>query len=142
MYLFKDKEEIEIPYTCKLCLKEFKFKITKQEYRDTTKFPIVKKIVHGEPEHELIVYFNQYLEVENFEIKELPKEAPVSYSEELTRQVLGELGLNETEIELYFKITGREAVSIGEMALLINRPKEECEKIAKKFVEKGLFAII
>ena len=139
MYLFKDKEEIEIPYTCKLCLKEFKFKITKQEYRDTTKFPIVKKIVHGEPEHELIVYFNQYLEVENFEIKELPKEAPVSYSEELTRQVLGELGLNETEIELYFKITGREAVSIGEMALLINRPKEECEKIAKKFVEKGLF---
>ncbi|MCJ7647157.1 MAG: hypothetical protein MUP85_00945, partial [Candidatus Lokiarchaeota archaeon] len=139
MYLFKEKDEVEIPYTCKLCLNEIKFKITADEYKKTTKFPIKKEIEHGDPTHILVAYFNQYLEVENFKIKEITKERDVKFSEELTKQVLSELDLSSEEVELYFRTTGREAVSIGEMAILINKSKEECQKIAKKFVEKGLF---
>jgi len=139
MYLFKDKEQVEIPYSCKVCLKEIKFKVTVDEYKAVTKFPIKKESLHGDPQHKLVIYLNQYLEVENFEIKDVMKREEVSYSEEITRQVLGEVGLNDEEIELYFRTTGREAVSIGEMALLINKPKDLCEGIAKKFVEKGLF---
>ena len=139
MYLFKDEEEVEIPYTCKLCLKEITFKITKKEYQDVSKFPIKKEVVHGSPEHNLIVYFNQYLEVENFEIKEMLKKEDVSYSKELTKQVLSEIDLSDDEIELYFRITGREAVSIGEMAILTGKPKAECQEMATKFVKKGLF---
>ncbi|MBA7602483.1 hypothetical protein ES703_09572 [subsurface metagenome] len=139
MYLFKDKEEVEIPYTCKLCLKEISFKITKKEYKDVSKFPIKKEFLHGPPEHNLIVYFNQYLEVENFEIKEILKKEEVSYSKELTKQVLSEIDLSDDEIELYFRITGREAVSIGEMAILTGKPKAECQEMATKFVKKGLF---
>jgi len=137
--MFKDKDEVEIKYSCKICLKEIPFRITKKEYMDTTKFPIKKESVHGDPEHKLIVFFNQYLEVENFEIKHTLKREEVSYSEELTRQVLSELDLTDKEIELYFRTTGREAVSVGEMALLINEPKEVCQNIADKFIEKGLF---
>ena len=139
MYLFKEKDEVEIPYTCKLCLNELKFKIKADEYKKVSKFPIKKEIEHGDPAHILIVYFNQYLEVENFKIKEITKEREVKFSEELTKQVLSELDLTTEEVELYFRTTGREAVSIGEMAILINKPKEECQNIANKFVEKGLF---
>ncbi|MFX1234737.1 MAG: hypothetical protein ACFFBY_09275, partial [Promethearchaeota archaeon] len=139
MYLFKDKDQVEIPYSCKVCLKEIKFKVTVDEYKAVTKFPIKKESLHGDPQHKLVVFLNQYLEVENFEIKDVLKREEVSYSQDLIRQVLGELGLNDEEIELYFRTTGREAVSIGEMALLINKPKELCEGIAIKFVEKGLF---
>ncbi|MFW9939083.1 MAG: hypothetical protein ACFFD5_15665 [Candidatus Thorarchaeota archaeon] len=139
MYLFKDKEEVEIPYGCKVCLKEIKFRVSAKEYKDVTKFPIRKESVHGDPPHKLVVYLNQYLEVENFEIKEILKREEVSYSEELMKQVLSEIELTPEEIELYFRTTGREAVSVGEMAILVNKPKTECEKIAKKFVEKGLF---
>jgi len=139
LYLFKDKEEIDIPYTCKLCLNELKFKITADEYKKVSKFPIKKEIEHGDPAHVLIVYFNQYLEVENFKIKEITQERDVKFSEELTKQVLSELDLTSEEVELYFRTTGREAVSIGEMALLIGKPKEQCQEIATKFVEKGLF---
>lgn len=140
MYQFKEKDEIEIPVSCKICLKEIKFKVSKDEYKEVKKFPIKKEYVHGEPPHKLIVFINQYLEVENFEIKDIVrKEEEVAYSEELTRQVLSEIDLNDEEIELYFRTTGREAVSLGEMALLIGKPKEECKTIADKFVEKGLF---
>ena len=139
MYLFKDKDEVEIPYTCKLCLKEISFKISKAEYQKITKFPLKKELVHGTPEHKLIVYFNQYLEAENFEIKEMLKKEEVHYSEELTRQVLSELDLSGDEVDLYFRSTGREAVSLGEMAILSGKSKEECDKIARKFVQKGLF---
>ena len=140
MYLFKDKDEIEITHTCKICLKEIKFKVTKDEYRDVKRFPIKKENVHGDPAHKLTIFINQYLEVENFEIKDvLRTEEEVTYSEELTKQVLGDIGLNDEEIELYFRTTGREAVSLGEMSLLINKPKDKCKEIADKFVEKGLF---
>ena len=105
-----------------------------------TKFPIKKEDVHGEPPHKLIAFINQYLEVENFEIKDvIEKEKDVSYSKELTKQVLSEIDLSDEEIELYFRTTGREAVSIGEMSILIDKPKEKCKEIADKFVEKGLF---
>ncbi|MFX0042457.1 MAG: hypothetical protein ACFE8L_06065 [Candidatus Hodarchaeota archaeon] len=140
MYQFKDKDEIDIPVSCKICLKEIKFKISKDEYKEVKKFPIKKEYVHGDPPHKLVVFINQYLEVENFEIKDVVrKEEEVVYSEELTRQVLSEIDLNDEEIELYFRTTGREAVSLGEMALLIGKSKEECKSIADKFVEKGLF---
>ncbi|UCD02066.1 MAG: hypothetical protein JSV23_03325 [Promethearchaeota archaeon] len=140
MYLFKDKDIIEIPITCKICLKELKFPISVDEYKEITKFPIRKEDIHGEPAHKLIVFINQYLEVENFEIKDvIEKEKEVSYSKELTKQVLSEIDLSDEEIELYFRTTGREAVSIGEMSILIDQPKEKCKQIADKFVEKGLF---
>ena len=139
MYLFKEKDEVEIPYTCKLCLKEIPFKITKKEYQEVTRFPITKQLTHGDPAHTLIVNLNQYLEVENFEIKEILQKEEVTYSEELTKQVLSEIDLTDDEIELYFRITGREAVSIGEMAILTGKTKAKCKEIADKFVQKGLF---
>ncbi|MCK4481134.1 MAG: hypothetical protein KAV01_11445 [Candidatus Lokiarchaeota archaeon] len=140
MYLFKDKDIVEVPITCKMCLKELKFPISADEYKEIRKFPIKKEDIHGEPAHKLIVFINQYLEVENFEIKDvIEKEKDVSYSKELTKQVLSEIDLSDEEIDLYFRTTGREAVSIGEMSILIDKPKEKCKEIADKFVEKGLF---
>ena len=140
MYLFKDKDIVDVPITCKICLKELKFPISVDEYKEIKKFPIKKEDVHGEPAHKIIVFINQYLEVENFEIKDvIEKEKDVSYSKELTKQVLSEIDLSDEEIELYFRTTGREAVSIGEMSILIDKPKEICKEIADKFVEKGLF---
>ena len=139
MYLFKEKDEVEIPYTCKLCLKEIPFKITKKEYQEVTRFPITKQLTHGDPAHKLVVNFNQYLEIENFEIEEILQKEVVAYSEELTRQVLSEIDLTDDEIELYFRITGREAVSIGEIAILTGKSKAVCKDMADKFVQKGLF---
>ena len=140
MYLFKDNDVVEVPITCKICLKEIKFPISVDEYKEIKKFPIRKEDVHGEPPHKLIVFLNQYLEVENFEIKDMiEKTEDVSYSKELTKQVLSEIDLTDEEIDLYFRTTGREAVSIGEMSILIGKPKEDLKKIAEKFVEKGLF---
>ena len=140
MYLFKDKDIVEVPITCKMCLKEVKFPISADEYKEIKKFPMKKEDIHGEPAHKLIVFINQYLEVENFEIKDvIEKEKDVTYSKELTKQVLSEIDLSDEEIDLYFRTTGREAVSIGEMSILIDKPKEKCKEIADKFVEKGLF---
>jgi len=138
MYLFKDQEEITIPFTCKSCLNEIKLVITAEEYEKTTEFPIRKEHIHGIPQHKLIVFFDKNLEIANFEIVDII-EKDVSYSRELTRQVLSEIELSDEEIELYFLTTGRAAVSLGEMAILIEKTKEECEVIAKKFVEKGLY---
>ncbi|MFW9973411.1 MAG: hypothetical protein ACFFDF_24720, partial [Candidatus Odinarchaeota archaeon] len=140
MYLFKDKDIVEVSITCKICLKEIKFPISVIEYKEIKKFPIRKEDTHGEPSHKLIVFINQYLEVENFEIKDVIEKAKdVTYSKELTRQVLSEIDLSDEEIELYFRTTGREAVSTGEMSILTGKSKEDCKKIADKFVEKGLF---
>ncbi|MCK4380380.1 MAG: hypothetical protein KAW51_04515, partial [Candidatus Lokiarchaeota archaeon] len=140
MYLFKDNDIVEVPITCKKCLKEVKFPISADEYKEIKKFPMKKEDIHGEPAHKLIVFINQYLEVENFEIKDvIEKEKDVAYSKELTKQVLSEIDLSDEEIDLYFRTTGREAVSIGEMSILIDKPKEKCKEIADKFVEKGLF---
>ena len=140
MYLFKDKDVIEVPITCKYCLKEIKFPIAKNEYKDVTKFPIKRESVHGVPEHKLTVFINMSLEIENFEIQELgEKEEEVVYSEELIKQVLSDIELSDEEIELYFRTTGRETVSLGEISILIGKPKDECKKIVDKFIEKGLF---
>ena len=43
--------------------------------------------------------------------------------------------LTDDEIELYFRTTGRGEVSLGEMALLSNKTKEECRIISDRFVE-------
>ncbi|UCC19331.1 MAG: hypothetical protein JSV62_14700 [Promethearchaeota archaeon] len=140
MYLFKDKDIVEVPITCKICLKEIKFPISVDEYKEITKFPIQKENIHGDPSHKLIVFINQYLEVENFEIIDIIEKAKdVSYSKELAKQVLSEIDLLDEEIDLYFRTTGREAVSIGEMSILTGKSKEECKEIAEKFVDKGLF---
>ncbi len=138
MYLFKDQEEITIPFICKSCLKEIKLVITAEEYKNTTEFPIRKENIHGEPPHKLIVFFDKNLEIANFNIEDII-EKDVSYSRELTRQVLSEIELSDEEIELYFLTTGRPAVSLGEISILIDKPKEECETIAEKFVQKGLY---
>lgn len=140
MYLFKDKDIIEVPITCKFCLKEIKFPISKKEYQDVRKFPIKKESIHGDPEHKLTVFINMTLEIENFEIQDLKeKEEEVIYSEELMKQVLGDIELSDEEIELYFRTTGRETVTLGEISILIGKTKEDCKKIVDKFIEKGLF---
>ncbi len=139
MYLFNDQNELTIPIKCKLCLAELQFKITSDEYKEIKQFPIQREFVHGTPAHKLIAFFNKSLEVENFTIEEILQKE-VSYSKELTRQVLSEIELTDEEVELYFLTTGRDAVSIGEMEILSkNKTKEQCELIAKKFVDKGLF---
>lgn len=142
MYLFKDQEEIEVEVSCKLCLKKLKFTITVDEYKNTTEFPIIREDIHGKPEHKLIVYINKNLEVENFELEDVLEEKEISFSEELTRQVLSDIDLTDEEIELYFRTTGRDAVSLGELAILLNKTKEEAQKVAEKFVDKGLFKTI
>ncbi|MHA2130984.1 MAG: hypothetical protein ACW99L_13520 [Promethearchaeota archaeon] len=140
MYLFKDKNVIEVPITCKFCLNEIKFPVSAKEYQDVTKFPIIKESIHGEPKHQLKVFINMSLEIENFEIKDLlEEEEEVVHSDELIKQVLSDIELTDEEIELYFRTTGRETVSLGEISILIGKSKEECKNIADKFIEKGLF---
>ncbi|MFX0070518.1 MAG: hypothetical protein ACFFAO_05440 [Candidatus Hermodarchaeota archaeon] len=144
MFLFKEQDEIEIPIMCKLCFKEIKFKVSADEYRNISEFPFKREHIHGIPEHKLIVYINKNLEIENFTIKELTepqkeeKELTVE-QQELTKQLLSNIDLSDEEIELYFRTSGRDVVSLGELAILINKPKEECKKIADRFIEKGLF---
>jgi len=140
MYLFKDKDIIDVPITCKFCLKEIKFPISKKEYQDVRKFPVKKENIHGDPEHKLTVFINMSLEIENFEIQDLTeKEEEVVYSEELIKQVLSDIELSDDEIELYFRTTGRETVSLGEISILMDKTKDDCKKIVDKFIEKGLF---
>ena len=139
MYLFIDKEKIDIPITCKLCLTEIGFSISMEEYKKINVFPFKKEFIHGDPSHKLIVFINKNLEIERFKIEEVIDKEHISYSEELTLQVLSEIGLTDEEIELYFLTSGRDVVSLGEMTLLINKSKEECQKMAEKFVQKGLF---
>ena len=143
MYLFKDQDVVEISINCKLCLKEVKFSISAEEYKNITQFPVKKEHVHGSPQHRLVVYINKNLDIENFKIEELEidEEKPVQ-DEELTRQVLSNLELADDEIDLYLQITGRDAVSLGELALLANMPKEETQNMAQRFVDKGLFRSI
>ena len=139
MYLFKNQDKLEIPISCKLCLQEIKFSITADEYQKITQFPFKRESIHGEPNsHKLVVFINKNLEIDTFEIEDVI-ERTAKYTEEITKQVLSEIDLNDEEIELYFVTTGRDAVSLGEMAILIEKTKEECQVIANKFVEKGLF---
>ena len=71
MYLFKDQEEIEISINCKLCLKEIKFTVSVEEYKNITKFPIKKESIHGTPQHRLVAYISKNLDIENFKIEEM-----------------------------------------------------------------------
>ncbi|TFG21468.1 MAG: hypothetical protein EU529_13595 [Promethearchaeota archaeon] len=141
MYLFKDQNEIEISLNCKLCLKEIKFTISAEEYKKIKKFPFKRESVHGTtPKHRLVVYINKNLDIDNFKIEEVEvDEEKATQDEELTRQVLSNLGLSNEEIELYVRITGRDAVSLGELAILADKPKEATKKMADLFVKKGLF---
>ncbi|MFW9937760.1 MAG: hypothetical protein ACFFD5_08930, partial [Candidatus Thorarchaeota archaeon] len=138
MYLFEGKTEKEIVTKCKLCLTEIKFVVSLDEYKSMKNFPFKKESLHGTPPHKLIVSINRNLEIENFKIEDI-LDKNVSYSKELTYQVLSDIQLTEDEIQLYFLTSGRDVVSLGEMALLIDKSKEECKEIADKFVSKGLF---
>ena len=140
MFLFKDQKEIEIPIKCKICLEEIKFKVSALEYKEIHAFPFKRRHIHGTPKHKLVAYINKNLEIENFKIKDVfEADEKISYSEEITRQVLSDIELTNEEIELYFRTTGRDAVSLGEMAILSDKTKEECKLMADRFVEKGLF---
>lgn len=138
MFIFQGKDEVEISQTCKLCMAEIKFTITSKEFQEIESFPIKKSSVHGDPKHNLIVYINKNLEIENFSIEDVLDKS-ISYSAELTRKVLSDLALNAEEIDLYFKTTGKGTISLGEISLLVEKDKEESEKIARKFIEKGLY---
>ncbi|MFX1408454.1 MAG: hypothetical protein ACFFBW_15995 [Promethearchaeota archaeon] len=138
MYLFEGKKEKEIVTKCKLCLAEVKFVVSLNEYEKITNFPFKKESIHGTTPHKLIVSLDKNLEIVNFKIEDI-LDKDVSYSKELTYQVLSDIQLTEDEIQLYFLTSGRDVVSLGEMALLIDKSKEECKEIADKFVSKGLF---
>ncbi len=57
---------------------------------------------------------------------------------EKTEEVLGLIGLNTQEIDTYFKITGRGAVTKGEISILKNISFGETNKIVEKLASKGL----
>lgn len=137
-FLFQGKSEKEITINCKLCLADVKFVVTLAEYQKTTQFPLVKESIHGTPPHKLIISLDKNLDLQEFNIEDII-DKDVSYSKELTYQVLSDIQLNEEEIELYFLTTGRDAVSLGEISILIGKEKNECKTIADKFVEKGLY---
>jgi len=137
-FLFQGKTEKEVLIKCKLCLTDVKFVVTLAEYQNTTQFPLVKESIHGTSPHKLVVFLDNNLELQEFNIEDII-DKDVSYSKELTYQVLSDIYLTEEEIELYFLTTGRDAVSLGEISILINKDKDESKKIADKFVEKGLY---
>ena len=139
MYLFRGEEKKIIPIKCKLCLEEIKFEVTAEEYSETSTFPIKKEDIHGDPPHKLIVYINKNLEIDDFKIENLEKTESAEIPQEITNKVLRNLGLTDEEIKLYYLTSGRDIVSLGEMALLIDESKEKCQKIADKFIEKGLY---
>ena len=138
MYLFEDQEYKEISLKCKLCFEELTFKISAEEYKSIEEFPFEKEFVHGNPPHKLIVSINKMLEVNNFKIEQMGKETSID-KKEMTNEVLREIGLTSEEIDLYFEVTGRDTVSLGEISILLDKPKEDCKEIADKFLEKGLF---
>ena len=137
-FLFQGKSEKEISINCKLCLADVKFVVTLEEYQNVTQFPLVKESVHGTPPHKLIISLDKNLDLQEFNIEDII-DRDVSYSKELTYQVLSDIQLTEEEIELYFLTTGRDAVSLGEISILIKKDKGESKIIADKFVEKGLY---
>ena len=59
-------------------------------------------------------------------------------SEKIAEEVLTELGLNDTEVLAYLSITGRGAVSIGEISIHSNVKEVEAEKIVRKLLDIGL----
>ena len=101
MYLFEKQKIREVPIKCKLCLKEIKFQVSIDEYRNVRKFPIKKEDTHGAPKHKLVVYINKNLEVDNFKIVNLTEADTEPVGNELTKQVLHDIGLTDIEIELY-----------------------------------------
>ena len=137
-FLFQGKSEKEVSIKCKLCLTDVKFVVTLAEYQKATQFPLVKESIHGTSPHKLVVFLDKNLELQEFNIEDII-DKDVSYSKELTYQVLSDIYLTEEEIELYFLTTGRDAVSLGEISILVNKDKDESKKIADKFVEKGLY---
>ncbi|TXT60412.1 MAG: hypothetical protein BAJALOKI2v1_110072 [Promethearchaeota archaeon] len=140
MYLFKEQDEVEITQTCKLCLEEISFTVSANEYKATNKFPIKKENIHGKPKHKLIVYINQFLEIENFEIQDLIEEQEeIFVSEDVIKQALSDINLTDEEIDLYIKSIGRDVVSLGELSILTGKSQEECKAIADKFKDVGLF---
>ncbi|KKN23930.1 hypothetical protein LCGC14_0900080 [marine sediment metagenome] len=55
-----------------------------------------------------------------------------------TMQVLEQIGLAQDEVAVYFKITGRGPVMVGEISLLSEIPEERARTIAENLFQKGL----
>ncbi len=139
MDLFNQREKITIPITCKLCLKEIEFEVSAEEYNKTESFPIIKESIHGDPKHKLVVHINKYLEIEDFAIDNQLKLDSKEISQDIINRVLADIGLNDEEIHLYYLTVGRDIISLGEIALFLDKSKEESKKITDKFIEKGLY---
>jgi sugar-specific transcriptional regulator TrmB len=139
MHLFEKKDRISIPIHCKVCLEEILFNVTKREYEKANHFPIVKESTHGDPKHRLKVFINKKLEIEDFTIDHQLETDSKEIPQDIIDTVLTNIGLKKEEIELYFLTVGRDIISVGEMALILNKPKEKCDEIAQKFVKKGLY---
>ncbi len=128
----------QITYRCRQCLQDISFTVSK-EVIERGVFPVQLENTHGTPPHKLIVQITKNLEVVKFEITEERGEKVKSVSLQSLNDVLGGLGLEEKEIELYFKCTGLGPVTLGEMALMANLPVQTTEIIVKKFLHCGVF---
>ena len=68
----------------------------------------------------------------------MDSEIKINESQKITEQVLTDLGLNDKEVLAYLSITGRGAVSVGEISIHAQVPEREAENIVKKLLEIGL----
>src|SRR5271157_82567 len=128
--------ENSVSCRCKQCLEDIPFEIPPEKIQEKI-FPIALENVHGDPPHKLIIYLNKNLEIQSFEIEDIVEKS--TFSEHILEEVLGEFGLTQAEINLYFHCTSLGPVSPGEMALMAELPVDDVREIATKFVEKGLF---
>ncbi|TFF99367.1 MAG: hypothetical protein EU541_05085 [Promethearchaeota archaeon] len=139
MEQLNEKKTVEITFRCDFCLKEIKFLLTPEEYKGINEFPIIKKNTHGEPEHTLIVQINKNLEIEDFSIENTETSNSRGIPEDVLKKILTDMGLNNEEQELYFLTSDRELISLSELSIIADKPKDRCEKIANKFIKKGLY---
>ncbi len=127
-----------IPYRCKQCLQDISFTLSK-EVLEKGVFPVQLESVHGTPPHKLTIQVAKNFEVVKFEITEERGEKAKSVSLNSLKEVLGGLGLEEKDIELYFHCTGLGPVTLGEMALMAGIPIQATDLIVKKFLQCGIF---
>ncbi|MHA1150162.1 MAG: hypothetical protein ACTSR8_18175 [Promethearchaeota archaeon] len=139
MYNFEYQNEKKFTFSCKLCNQEVSFAISRKEYEKIEEFPIGKEFIHGDPKHKLVIYLNKDLEIEQFKVEDVIEDKGAHYSQELTKQVLSDIGLDEDDIRLYFLTTGRGVVSLAELSTLSGKSKDDAERVAEKFIEKGLY---
>jgi sugar-specific transcriptional regulator TrmB len=128
-----------IPYKCKKCLQTIEFSLDKNDPVNAV-FPIILENTHGTPLHKLTVRINKHFKVDSFEIHEDVQITKTKMqSSQITREVLGSIGLTDNEIDLYLRSSGKGPMAVGELAILANLSTEEMAKTITKFTSKGLF---